>query len=267
MDDVKRLFWAFEVQAPWPEIFPEGRILEERFRHITAACLGNVSQKRVLDLVHEMPRPPPFKVADVGMFEACVSLPPSIQKGNCVAWKGRSMGKDRLTPYVETLTQFFREKGFSIEPRPFLNHVTIARAPFKEEEWKKAFDPLPYRLRGLHLYESLGHLRYRSLWSASFLPPFEPLDHVADLAFEVRGEDVNQLYIHAQVALAFEYPELLPYLDEKGKVETLEGAIIKLNEIVTQADEEIGIPFKALSFHGRLVKKETIFTWKMIVDV
>lgn len=68
------------------------------------------------------------------------------------------------------------------------------------------------------------------------------------------------------MALAFECPELVPYLDSEGEVGSLEEVIMKLNEIVTHGDREIGTPFKAVSFHGD-VKEEEILTWEMIVDV
>jgi RNA 2',3'-cyclic 3'-phosphodiesterase len=41
-DPIKRLFFAFEVDAPWPEALPSGRILEPSCRHMTLAFLGNI---------------------------------------------------------------------------------------------------------------------------------------------------------------------------------------------------------------------------------
>ena len=40
MKDQKRLFFGFEVKAPWPQGLPKGRILKEDQRHITIAFLG-----------------------------------------------------------------------------------------------------------------------------------------------------------------------------------------------------------------------------------
>jgi len=38
--------------------------------------------------------------------------------------------------------------------------------------------------------------------------------------------------------------------------------------MVAQADQEIGAPFKAVSFHGNIVKKNNqLLEWEMIVDV
>lgn len=130
-----------------------------------------------------------------------------------------------------------------------------------------AFHSLPYITRHLHLYESVGNLNYKPIWSHEILSPFEEFEHVADIAFRIHGKDVKQLYYHAQVALAFECPELVHYLDGESDVHSIEEVIMKLNEIITQGDREIGTPFKAVSFHGGIKEEEEIFSWEMIVDV
>ena len=43
MNDEKRLFFAAELTAAWPEHLPSGRILEEENRHMTLAFLGSTS--------------------------------------------------------------------------------------------------------------------------------------------------------------------------------------------------------------------------------
>lgn len=263
MNDQKRLFFGFEVKAPWPEDLPKGRILQESQRHITVAFLGETSYEKVRELIDEMPKPS-FKVGTVGTFDVNLFLPEGHPR--VVAWRGNPLGNDFLTPYSDALNDFFRSKEYSIQKRPFLNHTTIARSPFDQNAWEKAFLPLPYMTGDLHLYESAGNLNYKPIWSYPLPAPFEEFEHVADIAFRIHGENVKQLYYHAQIALAFECPDLVPYLDRKEDVQTLEEVIMKLNEIVSRGDREIGTPFKAVSYHGEL-KEDEILTWEMIVDV
>ena len=263
MSDQKRLFFGFEVKAPWPKSFSKGRMLREGDRHITVAFLGETSQEKVMGWMDELPKPS-FKVGTVGTFDACLFLPKAHPR--VVAWRGLPLGEDLLAPYSDNLTAFLRDKGYSIQKRPFLNHTTLARSPFDPGEWEEAFQPLPYMTHHLHLYESLGHLNYKPIWSYKLAFPFEEFEHVADIAFRIRGESVKQLYYHAQIALAFECPELASFLDREGEVQNLEEAIMKLNEIVMHGDREIGTPFKAVSFHGN-VKEGDSLTWEMIVDV
>lgn len=49
--------------------------------------------------------------------------------------------------------------------------------------------------------------------------------------------------------------------------ESIEDIVIDLNELVTEADQKWGCPFKAVSFHGNIQENEELPYWKMIVDV
>ena len=258
----RRLFYGFEVKAPWPDSFPEGRLIKPQHRHITIAFLGNVEQSMIHSLIQQAPTPH-FKISPVGIFIAPLFLP--LENPRVVAWKG-TLSEDSLTPYHDTLTSFLKTLGFTFSNRKLLNHTSLARSPFKQNEWTQAFVPLPFIAGDLHLYESLGNLTYQPIWTHPIAPPFEEFEHVADIAFRVRGKNVQQLYIHAQFALAFEYSELLPFLDLQSTVNTLDDVIIKLNELITRSDQKIGTPFKAVSFHGDLID-EDVLTWEMIVDV
>ncbi len=263
MDNKKRLFFGFEVHAPWPESLPTGRMPKTNEHHITVAFLGETSHEKILRLLPEIPKPP-FKIGIVGAFDGCLFLPENNPR--VVAWRGKSFEKDLLASYQKELTTFLKKQNYPLDDRPFLNHTTLARSPFEKDDWEQAFQPLPYFIKALHLYESLGNLTYKPLWTHKLISPFEEFEHVADIGFRIHGESVKQIYLHAQIALTFECPELIPFLDPNTEVSTLEEVIIKLNEIITHGDREIGTPFKAVSFHGELKKEETL-TWEMIVDV
>lgn len=259
----RRLFFGFEVDSPWPDMLPDGRVIKEKARHITVAFLGSVAEDRIEKVCKEIPKPE-FKVGMAGTFDACLFLPEKNPR--VAAWRGKVLEEDNIVSYHEKLLPFLREQGFSFPHRPFLNHVSIARSPFDQKRWEETFVPLPFVTGDLHLYESKGNLTYEPIWTYEIAKPFEEFEHVADIAFQIRGRNVQQLYIHAQIALVFECPELIPYIDTKTEVNSLEETIIMLNEIVTNGDREIGTPFKAVSFHGNL-KEEEFLTWEMIVDV
>ena len=257
------MFFAFKVVAPWPQEYPPGRILEKDSRHLTLAFLGNIEEEKVKEILNEFPLPP-FKVGPVGFFDKCQFLPAT--NSHVVAW--HVTGLEGLDLYYHEVADWLRAHQFSIEKKNFLPHVSIARSPFKKEDWKKAFHPLPLKIEGLHLYESLGKLIYSPLWEYPLLSPFIEIEHTADLAFLIQAEMLQDIYRHSKIALAFKYPPLLDYYLKGERIEQdLNSIIMALNEAITRADSEIGCPLKAVSFHGNLCEEKGIYSWEMIVDV
>lgn len=264
--DLKRLFFGFEVHAPWPENLPSGRLLAASDRHMTVAFLGNVSYEKVYALLSDIPKPS-FKIGLTGHFDKCLILPE--RHPHVVAWHQQWWDDTAILQRYQTeLVQWFQANGFSFRnTESFLPHVTLSREPFIKNQWLKSFTPLPFYIKDLHLYESMGSLVYKPIWTHPIKSPFEALDHTADIAFTIRGETLEQIYRHAQIALAFRYPLLIPYFSDRKEIENLDDIIIALNDMVSQIDHEIGCPFKAVSFHGELVKEEDALKWEMIVDV
>lgn len=259
----KRLFFGFSVDAPWPMSYPKGRIIEESSRHITLAFLGNTSFDRLENSLKEFPNPD-FHIGPVGICDKILFLPEMKPRvvADHISWisDGKKLNSfhDKVLKWLETL-------DFAIDKRPLLPHVTIARAPFNENEWESAFESLPIIVTGIHLYESMGNLRYHSLWNYSLLSAFEELEHTADIAFIIRGRNYEELFEHAAVAMSFKYPPFLSFLEEKNQKE-LGQVVQSLNKMVTKCDEEIGCPFKAVSYHGKADQKEYL-EWEMVVDV
>lgn len=134
---------------------------------------------------------------------------------------------------------------------PF-DRVMIAKPPYDPKTWEEAFYPLP-------MYLGEG--------GTQSLPPFEEFEHIADIAFHIYGERVEALFYGAVCALSFKCPDLIPFIKKGKKIETIEEVIITLNQITSRADQEIGTPFKAVSFHGEVKEKDGILSWEMIVDV
>lgn len=267
MSEIKRLFLAFEVHAAWPAEYPEGRILAESDRHLTVAFFGNVDFNAVLEALKNIPLPP-FLIGLCGRFDKCLFLP--THHPHVVAWR-IDLGKNGKTvnDYIFSLQMSLANSGFKLQlHKEFLPHVTLCRSPFKVQDWKKQFSPLPCIVKDLHLYESLGHSQYKPIWSYALIPPFEEIEHTADIAYKINGENLEQLQKHAITALSFRFPQFLNYIQENSKVDSLEMLISNLNAFIAKADGDIGCPIKAVSYHGT-VKQETNYTlsWEMIVDV
>ena len=258
-DDIKRLFFGLEVVAPWPEQFPAGRIIQDR--HITLAFLGNFSLEKALQLALDAPK---IQFSPVGIFSECVFLPK--KRPRVCAWHINWLSS--FTPFQSAFTDYLIEKS-ALEPseKTFLSHVTLCRAPFNKTEWKNAFTALPVYASKIHLYESVGSLQYVPRYSYPLAAPFIEIEHTADIAFEIQASTIQDLFIHAQIALTFTFPELIPYFFTKYDPKNIEEIISQLNLMIAEADSEIGSPVKAVSFHGEICEKNSVLSWQMIVDV
>lgn len=265
--DRRRVFFAFEAVAPWPEILPEGRLLRESDRHMTVAFLGSVDFEKLMDVLKTPPQMP-FRVGLTGTFDKNLFLPP--RRPSVVAWHANfGKGLEPLQTFAKSFIAWLQNCGFSPDnpDRKFLPHVTLCRSPFDFGKWRKMFTPLPMALKGLHLYESVGNLIYEKRWEYSIKAPFEEIEHTADIAFVVRGENRKQLHQNAKAALAFHHPPFLEYFDDTCE-ENLDDIIISLNDAVTRMDADQGCPFKAVSFHGDIIEEsDQTLTWEMIIDV
>lgn len=266
-EEIKRLFFGFEVSAPWPSEFPDGRILAENCRHMTIAFLGQTSYEKLVELLSAFPLPP-FQIGQVGHFDRTLFLPERHPR--VVAWHMKFLNHNlELENYSKQIMLWLKKHNFPAEERNhFLPHLTIGRAPFEIKTWKNFFVKIPFMTLNLHLYESLGRLEYRSCWQHNIRAPFEEIDHTADIAFRIRGDSIQDLYRNAFTALVFKFPALLAYSPMIKDISEFDEIIVQLNEIIAQADMEKGCPFKAVSYHGNLQKEnDKTLAWDMIVDV
>lgn len=258
----KRLFFAFDIDAPWPSSLPNGRIIEEKERHLTLIFLGDTDYEKFQIIFNNFPTPD-FKLGFSAQFDGC------FFSKHVAAWTIDEIDKKHpISLYYGTCINWLRVNG--IQPpvnHDFTPHVTIARSPFCEKDWRDAFKPLPVVVKDLHLFESLGNSKYSSLWRYKILSPFENLDHTADIAYLVRGENLDVLYKNAQAALVHFFPLSLPFWNKNPKAGSLDDIIIGLNETISVIDRKINSPFKAVSFHSKIDKINGLLEWEMIVDV
>ena len=244
MTENKRLFFGAQVSAPWPPSLPSGRIIEESSRHLTLLFLGNAPPPPF--------SPPPFPVGPVGICNRLLFLPQ--QHPRVVAYHVHWLD-DKLQNYHKTISH-----------EELLSHVTLARAPLDVPAWQASFYKIPLFIKAFHLYESVGSLTYKPLSSFPLIAPFEEFEHTADIAFHIRAEKPRDLLLDAQIALAFKFPQLLPYFSQ-SEASTLEEIVPLLNKVIAKADAAIGCPFKAVSFSGNIESRKSLLHWEMIVDV
>ncbi len=264
-EDSRRLFFGAQTEAPWPKSYPPARLIPEETRHLTLAFLGETPFSKLKSLLPSTPRPS-FAIGLAGVAKEIIFLPPDVGRVAALScdW---IHSQEALSNYQKELSVWLAAQGYALDKRPSFPHITIARAPLDKAEWKQQFSPLPFFIKAIHLYQSLGNLQYESLWSHSLLAPFEEFEHTADIAFHIRGMTIEEIHGHAQLALAFHFPPLVRFFTSDW-ARNFEEMIISLNEVIGIADAELGCPFKAVSFHGTIrPDAQKILNWEMIVDV
>jgi len=267
LNNIKRLFFALEVDAPWPEKLPEARTIDKTDRHMTVAFLGETDYEMMSSLLPSIPSLP-FRVGMSAHFDRCLFLPE--RHPHVVAWRVNLWeGSVAIEKYQEQLFAWLRSHNLPVDTRNrFLPHVTLCRSPFMVGEWKQDFIPIPLIIKNLHLYESLGNVKYKPCWTQPLIVPFEEIEHTADIAFRVSGETSLQLYRNAFAALSFKFPKLLEFFSNPNAIGDVDEIVMRLNEAICLADATHGCPFKAVSFHGEIIRAEDqTLKWEMIVDV
>jgi 2'-5' RNA ligase len=265
IEDSRRLFFGAQAEAPWSKSYPPARLIPEETRHLTLAFLGDGPFSKLKSLLPFAPRPI-FAIGPAGIASEVVFLPPDVARVAAFTCNWLH-SPEALCNYQKELSDWLTAQGYSLDKRPFFPHITVARAPLDKAEWKRQFSPLPFFIKAIHLYQSMGNLHYKSLWSHFLLSPFEEFEHTADIAFHVRGMAIEEIHGHAQLALAFHFPPLVRFFTSE-RARNFEEMVISLNELIGIADAELGCPFKAVSFHGAIKQDaQKILNWEMIVDV
>ena len=171
----------------------------------------------------------------------------------------------RVVGFVEDIFFWLQEKGVSVSWPLFSCVHFLAEL----KEGSIPLSPSPFVVEGIEVFEKEKGAPCRILWQFPIVVPFEEMEHTADLAFIVRGKDWEELYLHACGALYFTCPELYPFLSgERVAMDGLDQIVIQLNRVIATIDQEVGSPFKAVSFNGKVIRNsEGIYEWEMIIDV
>lgn len=260
--DRKRVFFAFEVISPWLENLPDGRKLESSDRHLTVVFLGDIHYAKLENILPNIPLPK-IKVGLTGKFDRCVFLPQ--KRPNVVAWHVKWFDDEHdLGSYQKEMANWLIKNGFPvhIHPNGFLPHVTLSRRPFRYHEWREAFQILPVVIKNFHLYESIGGLKYKPLWSHHLLPPFEVIKNNGEFKMDIRGESFTQLFHHCLIGIAFENPQILRLYREKITVNDSDGLISNLDTMLKMAEKKGLFPYqKVLSIQEPQQNSEGVLFW------
>lgn len=265
--DQARLFFGFDIQASWPKELPQGKLIQEKARHLTLLFLGPQRRQPIIDLCEHIPKPP-FSIGPVGIFDQCLFFPK--RHAHCVAWQVTWPAKhNSYLEYRQTLENFFTKKMLiKKEKRPHVPHVTICRKPFDKLAWLESFQYGVLKTTQLHLYESLGNSTYHSLWTYPLLEAFVKIEQTATMTFSIRGNSLLDLYQSAALALAFSYAPITRFFSNNLLICGLDDIIINLNVLINNTERVIGCPFKAVSNHGTIKEAaNNTLEWEMIVDV
>lgn len=210
----------------------------------------------------------PCQIGLPGYFNKCLFWPETNPR--LVAYQADFFEKNIiLDKFHEEIFEFFKERKVLVKlENRFIPHVTICRDDFNLKLWKETFKQSPLYIKSFNLYESLQNSEYNILWTKDFINPFEEIKHTADIAFIIRGKSYLDLLHSSFIALSFKVEIFLNYVSLLKKVNSIDDVIINLNEIITNAEiDGFDIPFKAVSFHNKIDRKNEIMNWEMIVDV
>lgn len=266
MGEQKRLFFGLDIQAPWPHQMPKGRMVAKHHRHLTLAFLGNVPSYPLEESLERFIEVP-LEVGPAGYFDYYLPLPSGHP--HVIAWHASFFHDEGAVANLQRLlADWLLQRGYLVDKKPWLPHVTLCRQPFETHAWEEAFAPIPFYCGGIHLYESKGDLQYIPLWSCPLKAPFEELSPSAGSGFVIRGKDLEQIYHHAITALSFKMPASLESMDLRPSLLNIKQLASSLNELITSVDRKVGSDIKAVSFPGALHEvRGGLLELEMIIDV
>ncbi|MCB1082563.1 MAG: hypothetical protein KDK63_05405 [Chlamydiia bacterium] len=257
--DIKRLLFGFEVHAPWPKTLPDDSTLKAKHRHLTLLYFGDVSYSQLHQEIRYMPKPL-FRVGPVAIADSSLALPDRAKE--IITWHVEPFGDDPIDEYQQEIDTYFAEKGYTFNNKKYVKHITLGKSAALQKEMKKNFRPTPLIFSNLHLYESLKGDRYEPIWTYDLLPPFEEKEGGQ---FVLYGESFQQVFLNAQIALAFKFPELVPFLDPTYQVRNLHDGGIRLTTLINQAYRAIKIPIEKATFPDSGKQSNGLLTWDLHV--
>ena len=159
---------AREIAQRWTS----GRLTAPENYHLTLAFLGEVPADRLAAVTEAMeacPSPPlALAVDEPGRFR---------QRDGDVIWR-KIRGGNALASLQRRLARELERRGFSLEKRPYVPHLTVARkAVFPGDALPGAWEgweSIPFSAEGMTLFRSIlrpGGPEYVAVRRFSFQPP------------------------------------------------------------------------------------------------
>jgi 2'-5' RNA ligase len=255
----KQLLFGFEAHAPWPKILPDEKTLKAKHHHLTLLYFEDVSYQKLHDEIRYMPKPS-FRVGPVAVSDSSLFLP--NRSSDIITWHVDPFGDDPINDYQHALVEYYKELGYGFDKKEYIKHITLGKSGALKKEIKKNFKPLPLYCSNLHLYESLKGDQYEPIWTYDLLPPFE---EQKEGQFILYGESFQQVFLNAQIALAFKFPELVPFLDPTYQVRNLHDGEIRLTTLLNAAYRAIKIPIDKTTFLENGKQEKGLLSWPLQV--
>lgn len=117
---------AAQARRPFAAYADRFRWVSPHHLHLTLQFLGDITTAQVAEAIAAAraaaASSAPFAItfAGLGAFPS-----PAAPR---VVWVGVTRGAERLTALAESLARALRDRRFSLDPRPFAPHLTLARA-------------------------------------------------------------------------------------------------------------------------------------------
>jgi RNA 2',3'-cyclic 3'-phosphodiesterase len=117
---------AARARAPLAAYADRFRWVSPSHLHLTLQFLGDITTGEVAEAVGAA-RAAAGAVAPFAITFAGLGAFPSVAAPR-VVWVGVTRGAERLVALAESLARALRDRRFSLDPRPFAPHLTLARA-------------------------------------------------------------------------------------------------------------------------------------------
>ncbi|MEM8728146.1 MAG: hypothetical protein AAGE99_05540 [Chlamydiota bacterium] len=233
--------------------------MKTKKHYLTLLFFGNISYQTIHDHIRYMPKPP-FRVGLVAIADSPLRLPK--RSPDILTCRVEAFGENPIDAYQRLIYDYFEEKGYDLEGKKFVKHITLGKS-LSIEEAKRNFRPLPLYFSNLHLYEKHRGDHYEPIWTYDLLPPFEEKKRGH---FLLHGESFQRLFLNAQMALAFECPALVPFLDQSYVVRNLHDGGIRLKTLIDQAYRAVKTPIKQAIFSDRGDEEKGLLSWNLFVE-
>jgi hypothetical protein len=266
-----RCFIGFAVEGPWPaSTLRESLRLSDR--HLTILFLGQQPRTVLLERCRRWH--PQLWSGPLLKAESWLRLPQedphvlALASAPCTQADALihliDEGRALFDPALPSDDQMGRPGGHGQTPGwSWLPHVTVSRDPDQQA------DPLalPLWCADLHLYHSLPNRTYEPIWTWPIPRAFEEFDHPADRAFRCRGRTWPELTLALLWALSQQVPALVQGAALCAQASSQADAVRILNQLLSEADARSPIPWKAVTFHGRVEQHLEGMVWEVVVDV
>lgn len=251
-------FFGFEIHSPFIEVFSYNKIGEKGSPFLPFLSFEETIFQKVCALLDYVPHPF-FQVGPVALLETCFLLRNRTLEN--LTLQIRRFGVDLIQPYQKLLHTYFIQEGCQPDRVPLTQSIVCKPVSFLQKSRTNG-EQFPLYLLKLHLYKRCEEERYISIWTRPLLPPFK---EVKQGNFILYGENFQQIFLHAQIALSFKFPAFTPFIDDTYQVRNLHDGGVRLLTLIYKACDVIKMPIKKAIFPDYGAKEQGLLKWELSV--